>query len=78
MCPHLTDCAIFQHFQLESTSRVWQIKYCETGYKKCARYQLSLAGEPVPLTLLPNGQLLRLRPPTLNGTTNGKGTNGGG
>ncbi len=40
--------------------RIWQIHYCEGEHEKCARYQHSLAGKSVPLTLLPNGEQLTL------------------
>jgi hypothetical protein len=61
MCPHLSDCPLFGRFTLQSTLRLWQIKYCEGEFRRCARYQLTLAGNPVPELLLPNGQNLRPR-----------------
>jgi len=42
------------------TLRIWQMRYChsERRHSECARYQLSTKGEPVPITLLPNGDHL--------------------
>jgi hypothetical protein len=57
-CPHVSGCALYPRFSLVALLRLWQVRYCQADYKKCARYQLSLAGKPVPLTLLPNGQHL--------------------
>ncbi|HZS42585.1 MAG TPA: hypothetical protein VFF06_37400 [Polyangia bacterium] len=63
MCPHTASCPLFPRFTLQSALKIWQMKYCEADYKRCARYQLSLSGQPVPNGLLPNGQLLKLRAP---------------
>jgi hypothetical protein len=57
-CPHFSGCALYPRFKLAPLLRLWQVRYCEADHTRCARYQLSLAGKPVPLTLLPNGQHL--------------------
>jgi len=38
--------------------RSWREYYCDTedGWHDCARYQVTLTGKPVPITLLPNGR----------------------
>jgi len=41
--------------------QIWKIKYCEgPRYDTCVRYQKTSKGERVPLTLLPNGEMLEL------------------
>ncbi len=36
---------------------LWKINYCESqNYSSCARYEKSLSGQSVSLTLLPNGK----------------------
>jgi hypothetical protein len=57
-CPHASTCPLFPRFSLESNLRFWQAKYCDAEFLKCARYQLALRQELVPLTLLPNGKSL--------------------
>jgi hypothetical protein len=57
-CPHITSCELFPVFSQNGFLRVWQIRYCEADYVRCARYERSLRGEHVPLTLLPNGKEL--------------------
>ncbi len=41
------------------TLATWKIRYCDGPYETCARYQKSLAGQPVPINLMPSGALLR-------------------
>lgn len=54
-CTHIENCELFAQFALNPALQVWQVHYCEQGFKRCARYQLALAGSAVPLNLLPNG-----------------------
>ncbi|MHB1529697.1 MAG: ankyrin repeat domain-containing protein [Acidiferrobacteraceae bacterium] len=54
-CSHTHHCELFAQFALNPALRVWQTHYCEGEFQSCARYQLSLTGESVPLNLLPNG-----------------------
>ncbi len=69
-CSHAAGCELFPSFQLQGALRVWQIYYCEAQFESCARFKLSMAGHPVPRTLLPNGKelakelvpLLQLKP----------------
>jgi hypothetical protein len=58
-CSHNTSCPLFAQFAMEPSLKVWQQHYCEGEYKKCVRFQNSLQGKPVPITLLPNGKVLQ-------------------
>ena len=58
-CSHNTTCPLFAQFAMEPSLKVWQQHYCEGEYKKCVRFQSSLQGKPVPITLLPNGKVLQ-------------------
>ncbi len=60
-CSHSADCPLFAQFAMEPSLAVWKKHYCEGEYDKCARYQASLKGETVPLTLLPNGKMIVLK-----------------
>lgn len=57
-CPHATDCPLYSQFSLDSLLKYWKSSYCEADHGRCARYKLSLAGQPVPLNLLPSGKLM--------------------
>lgn len=63
-CSHKTSCGMFPVISLSSALKVWQTFYCDGDYKTCQRYQRSIAGEPVPSTLLPNGKSLDVIPHT--------------
>jgi len=54
-CSHAKTCPLYPH--LRGAVDGWRTRYChsEDAWKSCARYELSLQGEPVPLALLPNG-----------------------
>jgi hypothetical protein len=61
-CSHREGCPLFP--LLKASLRGWRDHYCdsEDRWHDCARYKLSLTGQLVPITLLPNGhdaQLLR-------------------
>lgn len=61
-CSHRVGCPLFP--LLNASLRGWRDHYCdsEDRWHDCARYKLSLTGQLVPITLLPNGhdaQLLR-------------------
>ncbi len=55
-CTHTSGCPLFP--KLNASLRGWRDAYCDStsGWQTCARYRLSLTGQPVPLTLLPNGR----------------------
>ncbi|MFO0738696.1 MAG: hypothetical protein U0270_22555 [Labilithrix sp.] len=57
-CPFTASCELYPRFRLKGALKIWQQRYCAhaTQHQRCARYQLSLANEPVPATLLPNGE----------------------
>lgn len=57
-CSHVINCELFVQFALNPALYIWKDHYCEGDYASCARYQSSGAGEPVPLTLLPNGKIV--------------------
>ncbi|MFO0764913.1 MAG: hypothetical protein U0487_02600 [Patescibacteria group bacterium] len=59
-CSHLASCPMFALFTQNTTTRIWKDNYCEGDFKKCARYQRSQEGKPVPNTLMPNGKELQL------------------
>jgi ankyrin repeat protein len=46
---------------MEPALRLWKKHYCDGQFDRCARFQLSLKGNTVPLTLLPNGKQLAPR-----------------
>jgi hypothetical protein len=54
-CSHTGECPLFP--LLNASLRDWRDYYCdsEDGWRGCARYKLSTTGQPVPITLLPNG-----------------------
>ncbi len=54
-CSHAAGCPLFP--LLNSSLQGWRDYYCDTGdrWQDCARYKLSLSGERVPISLLPNG-----------------------
>jgi hypothetical protein len=55
-CSHTTGCPLFP--LLNTSLRGWRNYYCdsEDRWLDCARYKLALKGEPVPISLLPNGK----------------------
>jgi hypothetical protein len=64
-CPMESQCPMYDLFQLSGTQGLWQAFYCHHEFERCARLQISNRGQTVPLTLLPDGKLLRSsrRPP---------------
>lgn len=54
-CSHAAACPLFP--LLNSSLDGWRRCYCDSqdGWRQCARYQQSLRGQYVPLSLLPNG-----------------------
>jgi ankyrin repeat protein len=55
-CSHMSNCELYVQFAADPSIEVWKSHFCAGDYKKCARYQRSLRGEVIPLTLLPNGK----------------------
>lgn len=54
-CSHAASCPLFP--LLKSSLQGWRDHYCDSDdrWNECARYQMSLTGERVPISLLPNG-----------------------
>lgn len=57
-CSHAASCPLFAQFAMEPSLKVWKQHFCEGAFKTCVRFQNSLQGKPVPITLLPNGKML--------------------
>lgn len=55
-CTHMSSCELYVQFAADPSIEVWKSHFCAGDFKKCARYQRSLTGISVPLTLLPNGK----------------------
>ncbi len=58
-CSHAEGCPLFP--LLRASLQGWRDYYCDSvdQWHDCARYQLSLTGERVPISLLPNGATAR-------------------
>ncbi|GED85710.1 hypothetical protein TNCT6_27950 [Streptomyces sp. 6-11-2] len=58
-CSHAVGCPLFP--LLRASLQGWRDYYCDSAdqWHDCARYQLSLTGERVPISLLPNGAIAR-------------------
>ncbi|PZH16457.1 hypothetical protein C1I97_06635 [Streptomyces sp. NTH33] len=58
-CSHAATCPLFP--LLRASLQGWRSYYCdsEDQWLDCARYELSLTGERVPISLLPNGATAR-------------------
>ena len=59
-CPNIKGCELFVQFALNPALELWKNHYCNVGNTACARFRLSSLRRPVPLTLLPNGKLLKV------------------
>jgi ankyrin repeat protein len=60
-CSHASSCELYSLMAMEPALNLWKNHFCDGGHEKCARFQLSLSGKMVPLTLLPNGKQLAPR-----------------
>ena len=58
-CPHMSSCEMYQLLSLAGTLKAWQVRYCQSEFTTCARYQRSAEGRHVPINLMPNGALLK-------------------
>ncbi len=58
-CTHADTCPLFP--RLQASLEGWRRVYCdhETDWITCARYEKSLTGATVPITLLPNGHVIQ-------------------
>ncbi|VAW59015.1 hypothetical protein MNBD_GAMMA08-767 [hydrothermal vent metagenome] len=58
-CSHVNSCELFVQFAMNSALELWKVSYCKSAdYARCERYKASLEGNPISLTLLPNGVIL--------------------
>lgn len=58
-CSHVKNCELFVQFALNPALDIWKEHYCEGNYETCARFNQSKSGALIPLTLLPNGVLIK-------------------
>lgn len=67
-CSHAAGCPLFP--LLRASLQGWRDYYCDSvgQWHDCARYQLALTGEPVPISLLPNGARARHLEPAADAT----------
>lgn len=63
-CSHAASCPLFP--RLQASLEGWRRTYCDhdTAWQGCARYELSLSGGSVPITLLPNGHNIQVVEPS--------------
>ena len=61
-CPLESTCELYPLFRLAGMQGLWQSLYCHATFERCQRLRLERLGRPVPKHLLPDGQLLRLKP----------------
>jgi hypothetical protein len=57
----MEGCKLYPLFLLRASLKTWQLRYCESNWSACERYQMARRGESVPLELLPNGKRLPTR-----------------
>lgn len=58
-CTHLPHCELFTQFAENPALNVWKIHYCHGEFQNCIRYRQALLGLAIPLTLLPNGDMIK-------------------
>lgn len=59
-CSHAATCELYVQFAADPSIKLWKTHYCDSDFKRCARFALSLQGKVVPLTLLPNGKEIEI------------------
>jgi hypothetical protein len=59
-CPHARSCPLFPQFALKSFLSYWRASYCDADFTRCARHRLASQGKPVPLNLLPSGNMMKV------------------
>jgi hypothetical protein len=58
-CQHIQTCAMYTLFRNAGTLKTWQMRFCSAEFRTCERYKRSAQGRPVPINLLPNGEMMR-------------------
>ena len=56
-CQYIEGCPVYAYF-CRAAEMIYRAVYCERSFKECARYHLRMAGETVPINLLPQGTKL--------------------
>jgi hypothetical protein len=56
-CQFLDKCPMFKYFN-RAAQKVYIQVYCKGNFASCARRRLRLAGEAVPVNLMPHGSKL--------------------
>ena len=59
-CSHIKSCELFVQFALNPALEIWKQHFCNGDHEECVRFKLSKMGQPVPLTLLPNGKNIEI------------------
>lgn len=59
-CPHIKSCELFPLISGSDALKIWRSYYCDCNYEACKRYQSTMDGEKIPLSLLPNGKNLEI------------------
>lgn len=59
-CPNESACELFPLISGSGALTIWKNYFCDGNFEGCKRYQSSLNGEKIPLSLLPNGKILDL------------------
>lgn len=58
-CSHTSNCPLFAQFAMEPALAIWKKHFCDGEFTNCARYKLALKGEVIPISLLPNGNMIQ-------------------
>jgi hypothetical protein len=59
-CPYAKSCALYPLFTNDTLLSYWKSSYCEADHSRCARFRLSTSGKPVPVNMLPSGNLMKM------------------
>lgn len=59
-CPHTENCPLYPQFATATLLSYWRNAYCNADYQRCARFRRAAEGQPVPVNLLPSGNLMKL------------------
>ncbi|OVE73988.1 hypothetical protein BVX93_00615 [bacterium B13(2017)] len=59
VCKHSESCPLFPAFQMKSTLKLWQLRYCDLNPERCIRFDMFQKGNEPPINMLPNGDVLK-------------------